>query len=70
MQDIMKASKYLFSDHINRCVKYGTRSSDAVIFDQFINSQHYFLNINKVFKTLGKQYELYSTWPPIFMPQR
>jgi len=67
--DIIKASKYLFSDHINRCVKYGTRSSDAVISDQFINSQHYFLNINKVYKTLGKQYELHSMWPPIFMPR-
>jgi len=67
--DIIKASKYLFSDHINRCVKYGMRTSDSVIYDQFINSQHYFLNIQKVYKILYKQYDLHSTWPPIFIPR-
>ena len=67
--DIIKASKYLFSDHIKRCVKYGARSSEAVISDQFINSQHYFLNMHKIYKTLGRQFELHSMWPPIFMPR-
>jgi len=67
--DIIKASKYLFSDHINRCVKYGMRTADSVIHDQFINSQHYFLNIQKVYKILGKHYDLHSTWPPIFIPR-
>lgn len=68
-KNIKKAAKYIFSDHIKRCVKYGLRSEDSVIADQFINSQHNFLNLQKVFNILNKNFVLHSSWPPPFIPR-
>ena len=67
--DITKTSKYLFKNHIDRCVKFGLRKEASVIADQFINTQHYYLDLGKVFKTLNKNFSLHSSWPPKFLPQ-
>jgi SAM-dependent methyltransferase len=61
-KDIYELSNYLFKEHIDRCVKYGLRNRSAVIYDQFINPQHRYLNFKKIFLTL-KKYKLYSSWP-------
>lgn len=61
-KDIYELSNYFFKEHIDRCVKYGLRNRSAVIYDQFINPQHSYLNFEKIFLTL-KNYKLYSSWP-------
>ncbi len=68
-EKIKKVSKFLFKDHIERCVKFGLRKEAAVIDDQFVNSQHYYLDIKKMFKMLNKNFSLHSSWPPIYLPQ-
>ena len=68
--DIKKTSKYLFKNHINRSMKFGLRKEDSVIADQFINTQHYYLNIKKIFNIIRKNFfKLHSSWPPIFFPR-
>jgi SAM-dependent methyltransferase len=67
--DINKSSKFLFKNHIDRCVKFGLRKEEAVIADQFINTQHYYMNLKKVFKILEKSFVLHGSWPPKFLPQ-
>ena len=66
---IAQVSKFLFKNHIDRCVKYGLRKEVAVIDDQFVNSQHHYLDINKIFRILDKNFSLYSSWPPKYLPQ-
>ena len=44
------------------------RKKDAVIYDQFINPQHKYLNIKKIFKTLIKL-NYYSSWPTPITPR-
>ena len=65
---IYDLANYLFEEHITRCVKYGLRNKKAVIYDQFINPQHKYLNFNKIFKIL-KNYKLYSSWPNLYLPR-
>ncbi len=67
-KEITKTSKFLFKNHIERCVKFGLRKEDSVIADQFINTQHYFLNLGNVLKILEKNFSLHSSWPPKFLP--
>lgn len=67
-QQIYKVSKKLFPNHIKRCVFYGLRKESNVIYDQFVNPQHNYLNLNQVLKTLGKNFILHSSWPKIFIP--
>jgi SAM-dependent methyltransferase len=66
---IAKVSKFLFKNHIERCVKHGLRKEAAVIDDQFVNAQHYYLDIKKIFKILNKNFSLHSSWPPKYLPQ-
>lgn len=66
--EITKASKLLFRNHIDRSIKFGLRKEDSVIADQFINTQHYFLNLEKLYKILGNNFSLHSCWPPKFFP--
>jgi SAM-dependent methyltransferase len=67
-QEIYKNSKILYPEHIKKCVKFGLRNKDSVIYDQFINPQHYYLDIKKVFKIINKQFLLHSMWPkPYFL---
>ena len=67
--DIKKTSKYLFKNHIDRSMKFGLRKEDAVITDQFINTQHYFLNMKKIINITKKNFSLHSSWPPNFFPR-
>jgi len=67
-KEITKASKSLFKNHIDRSIKFGLRKEASVIADQFINTQHYFLNLEKLFKIIGKNFSLHSSWPPKFFP--
>ena len=66
---ITKVSKFLFNNHIQRCVKHGLRKEAAVIDDQFVNAQHYYLDIDKIIKILNKNFSLHSSWPPKYLPQ-
>ena len=66
--DITKTSKFLFKNHIERCIKFGLRKEDSVIADQFINTQHHFLNLRNVLKILEKNFSLHSSWPPKYLP--
>lgn len=66
---IARVSKFLFNNHIQRCVKYGLRKEAAVIDDQFVNAQHHYLDIDKIFKILNKNFSLHSSWPPKYLPQ-
>lgn len=65
---IIKASKFLFQNHINRCVKFGLRKETTVLNDNFVNTQHYYLNLEKVLKILDKNFSLHSSWPPQYLP--
>jgi len=68
-KEIEKVSKFLFKNHIERCVKYGLRKEAAVIDDQFVNAQHHFLDVDKIFEILNKKFSLHSSWPPKYLPQ-
>ena len=63
------AAKKIFSTHIRRCIKYGFRNENAVIYDQFINDQHYYLDLKRVLKSLRKDFSIHSCWPNIFLPR-
>jgi hypothetical protein len=65
---IKKNSKLLFQNHINRCIKFGLRKEDSVIADQFINTQHFYLNLKKIFKILKNKFLLHGSWPPKYLP--
>jgi SAM-dependent methyltransferase len=67
-EEIIKASKFLFKDHIDRCVKFGLRKEDNVIADQFINNQHFYLDLKKVNNIMDKGFSLHSSWPPKYLP--
>lgn len=66
---IAQVSKFLFKNHIDRCVKYGLRKEASVINDQFVNSQHHYLDIDRIFKILDKNFSLHASWPPKYLPQ-
>ena len=68
-KEITVAANLLFNEHINRCVKYGHRSRESVIADQYINTQHYYLDLKKFFGILEKKFVLHSSWPPIYLPR-
>lgn len=68
IDDIKNTSKFLFKNHIDRCVKFGLREEDNVIADQFVNNQHHYLDLRKVHKILDKEFVLHSSWPPKFLP--
>ena len=65
---IYKNSEKLFKNHINRAVKIGHRKKRNVIYDQFVNPIHNYLSIEKIFKLIGKKFELYSCYPKTFGP--
>jgi 2-polyprenyl-3-methyl-5-hydroxy-6-metoxy-1,4-benzoquinol methylase len=67
-KQIIKASKFLFQNHINRCVKIGLRKETSVLSDQFLNTQHHYLNLKKVITILKKDFSLHSSWPPKYQP--
>lgn len=67
-KEITKASKFLFKNHIDRCVKLGLRKEENVIADQFINSQHFYLDLEKVNNILDEDFSLHSSWPPKYLP--
>jgi SAM-dependent methyltransferase len=65
---IYKNTNILFSTHIKRCMKYGLRNKSNVIQDQFINSQHNYLDLKKIFKLLKNKFTIHSMWPKNFYP--
>ena len=65
----IKAAQKIFPDHIRRSVKYGVRSEYSVIYDQFINERHYFLDIKKLFNIMKKNFTLHSSWPYNLIPR-
>ena len=58
--------KYLFPTFLKRAQKYGRRSQDSIIFDNFINPKDHHPT-TKVLLQLAKKnkLKLYSSWPPI-----
>ena len=65
----VEAAKIIFPEHIRRSVKYGVRSEYSVIYDQFINERHYFLDIKNVLNSLKNNFTLHATWPNNFLPR-
>lgn len=65
----IRAAQKIFPDHIKRSVKYGVRSEYSVIYDQFINERHHFLDIKKLFNILKKNFTLHSSWPYNLIPR-
>ena len=53
-KDIEFSASKLFKEYIHRSVKYGMRKKDQVIYDQFINKTHKYINIENVSKILKK----------------
>ena len=45
---IKQSSKLLFKEYISRSIKYGMRVEDQVIFDQFINPIHNYIDIEEL----------------------
>lgn len=66
-QQIYNTAKKLFPNHIKRCIRYGLRKESNVIYDQFVNPQHNYLNLSQVLKILGKNFILHSSWPKPFI---
>ena len=58
--------KYLFPDFLRRAQKYGRRTLDSIIFDNFINPKDHHPT-TKILLNLAKKnkLKLYSSWPPI-----
>lgn len=52
--EIIKNSNNLFKEYIKRSIKYGMRTRNQVIFDQFVNPVHNYINIEKLFNFLKK----------------
>ena len=63
--EITKTSKYLFKNHIDRCVSFSCNLFMCLHGVYRLNS----LALRKVFKTLNKNFSLHSSWPPKFIPQ-
>ena len=52
--DIIKYSKILFKDHLNRSIKFGGRTIDEVIFDTYINPKIDTLSTSEIIKEFSK----------------
>ena len=66
---IFKNSNILFSNHIKRAMKFGLRKKHQVIYDQFINPHHNYLDLKKVLNLLKGKFILNSMWPKNFIPE-
>lgn len=63
---IKKSSENLFKEYIDRSVKYGMRSKDQVINDQFINHIHNYVSIEELAKFSEKNnFKIIHTEPKI-----
>ena len=62
-EDIIKYSKILFKEHLQRCVDYGGRSIDEVIFDTYLNPKVYAFGTNEIIDIFSKNnLNLYSSY--------
>ena len=58
--------KYLFPSFLKRAQKYGRRSQDSIIYDNFINPKDHHPTTKVLLKLAKKnRLKLYSSWPPI-----
>jgi len=59
-------AKYLFPDFLRRAQKYGRRTLDSIIFDNFINPKDHHPTTKALLNLAKKnKLKLYSSWPPI-----
>jgi len=67
-EEIYENSNFFFKKHIDRCVKFSQRKRKNVVYDQFINPQHNYINLNRLIKIFKGDYDLYSQWPSFSFP--
>ena len=65
-EDIVRYANILFGEHLDRAVKFGRRSREAIIFDSYINPKVDTPRIADVLSWFDdNNLRLYSSWPPI-----
>lgn len=63
--DIYKYSKILFSENIRRAKKFGQRSTDSIIYDNYLNPKIDTRSYDEILKLFKKnKLNLYSSHPP------
>ena len=61
-----KLTKYLFPQFLRRAQKYGRRTLDSIIYDNFINPKDNHPTTKELLNLARKnKLSLYSSWPPI-----
>lgn len=59
-------AKYLFPGFLRRAKKYGGRTLDSIIYDNFINPKDFHPSTKEILNLAKKNgLSLYSSWPPI-----
>jgi len=62
-EDIIKYSKILFKEHLQRCIEYGGRSIDEIVYDTYINPKIYSFGTNEIIDIFAKNnLNLYSSY--------
>ncbi|MBT5716202.1 MAG: methyltransferase domain-containing protein [Opitutae bacterium] len=62
-EDIIKYSKILFKEHLQRCVEYGGRTIDEIVYDTYINPKIYAFGTAEVIDVFAKnKLNLYSSY--------
>jgi SAM-dependent methyltransferase len=62
-EDIIKYSKILFKEHLQRCIKYGGRSIDEIVYDTYVNPKIYSFGTAEVIDLFAKnKLSLYSSY--------
>lgn len=69
-EDIVKFSKILFKESLERSVKYGGRTIDAIIWDTFLNPKIYAFGTQEIINCFNsKNLELYSSYRDLKIAQ-
>lgn len=64
--DVEKISNKLFSETINRALKFGGRSKKQIIYDFYTNPKHKGINLQDIFKWFKKNnIKYYSSYPMV-----
>lgn len=68
-EEIVRLAKILFNEHLERSVKFGRRTVDAVIFDTYINPKTDNVPVSEVLRWFSENgINFYSSWPPLQFP--
>lgn len=65
-EDIVTYANELFSEHLDRCEKFGRRSRNQAIYDLYVNPKYNLPFMSDVLNWFYKnKIRLYSSWPPV-----